>query len=75
MFALCKGKNRKVARDNMRHRSMKDSDLFGPLQVVFKAGAQGVYGVVVKRQIGTIQSRLFVKKKNNKKQNRVWPYF
>lgn len=59
----------------MRHRSMKDSDLFGPLQVVFKAGAQGVYGVVVKRQIGTIQSRLFVKKKNNKKQNRVWPYF
>ena len=30
----------------MRHRSMKDSDLFGPLQVVFKAGAQGVYGVV-----------------------------
>lgn len=53
---------------------MKDSDLFGPLQVVFKAGAQGVYGVVVKRQIGTIQSRLFVKKKQ-KNQNRVWPYF
>lgn len=58
----------------MRHRTMKDSDLFGPLQVVFKAGAQGVYGVVVKRQIGTIQSRLFVKKKQ-KNQNRVWPYF
>lgn len=51
----------------MRHRTMKDSDLFGPLQVVFKAGAQGVYGVVVKRQIGTIQSRLFVKEKKKTK--------
>ena len=44
LFALCKGEHSKAARDKMKQRGMKDSDLFGPLQVVFTAAAQGVMG-------------------------------
>lgn len=38
------GEHSKAARDKMKHRGMKDSDLSGPLRVVFKAAAQGVMG-------------------------------